>query len=63
MAKIKQILRSKDVAHILNCSPDDVIELGRKGLMGAFKDEGSRFWKFPLREVMKYKDAMKKGEA
>jgi len=25
------LLRSKDVAHILDCSPNDVIELARRG--------------------------------
>jgi hypothetical protein len=31
MAKKEGLLRSKDVAHILDCSTDDVIDLARKG--------------------------------
>lgn len=62
MAKVKEILRSKDVAQILDCSPDDVIQLGQKGLMGAYKDPGSRFWKFPMRAVMKFKKAQEEKQ-
>ena len=51
-------LRSKDVAHVLDCSPDDVIELARKGHLPAYKV--GRFWRFKEKEVLKYK---KKQEA
>lgn len=51
-------LRSKDVAHILDCSPDDVIELARKGKLEARKH--GRFWRFTLSDVKEYQ---KKQEA
>lgn len=38
-----RLLRSKDVASILDCSPDDAIDLARKGELKAFKD--GRFWR------------------
>lgn len=46
-------LRSKDVAHIFDCSPDDVIELARKGVLEARKE--GRLWKFRKSDVLKYK--------
>jgi hypothetical protein len=50
-------LRSKDVAHILDCSPDDVIDMARKDMFaGAFKV--GRFWRFPLSGVKKYQKTM-----
>jgi len=36
------LLKTKDVAHILDVSPDDVIELARKGKIRAHKK--GRFW-------------------
>jgi hypothetical protein len=48
-----KLLRSKDVARILDCSPDDAIELARKGALKAFKD--GRFWKYREADVMAYK--------
>lgn len=47
-------LRSKDVAHILDLSPDDVIELARNDKMKAHKI--GRFWRFKLKDVMEYKE-------
>jgi len=52
LTKDKNCLRSKDVAYILNCSPDDVIELARKGKLDAHKT--GRFWRFKLKDVTKY---------
>ena len=47
------LLRTKDVAYILDCSPDDVIELARsKKLKGT---KVGRFWRFRQRAVMAYK--------
>jgi len=48
----KNSLRSKDVAHILDMSPDDVIELARKGKLDAHKS--GRFWRFKLKDVTAY---------
>ena len=55
------LLRSKDVAHILDCSPDDVIELARtKKLKGIKK---GRFWRFHPRDVQAYKRKQEEQEA
>lgn len=53
MAKNETLLRSKDVAHILDCSPDDVIDLARRGKLRASKQ--GRFWRFRHADVMTYK--------
>ena len=54
MAKKKEsLLKSKDVAHILDCSPDDVIDLARKGKLRAIKQ--GRFWRFRQSDVVTYK--------
>ena len=45
-------LRSKDVAHILDCSPDDVIELARRSKLHAIKT--GRFWRFHIKDVRAY---------
>ena len=51
--KKEKLLRSKDVAHLLDCSPDDVIELARKGKLRA--EKLGRFWRFKYTDVMFYK--------
>lgn len=53
MANHKNLLRSKDVAHILDVSPDDVIELANKGKLKATKE--GRFWRFRPAHVIAYK--------
>jgi excisionase family DNA binding protein len=53
MAKKTPPLRSKDVAHFLDCSPDDVIELARRKKLKATKQ--GRFWRFRHSDVMAYK--------
>ena len=60
MASSKDLLRSKDVAHILDCSPDDVIELARKKKLKGTKT--GRFWRFRPEDVMAYKKRRKKEE-
>ena len=50
-------LRSWQVAHILDCSPDDVIALARKGRLKATKS--GRFWRFRFIDVMEYKSKLK----
>jgi excisionase family DNA binding protein len=52
MSEGKALLRSKDVAHILDCSPDDVIELARSGKIKAQKQ--GRFWRFRERDITAY---------
>ncbi len=51
--KTETLLRSKDVAHILDCSPDDVIELARRGRLRATKQ--GRFWRFSQKDVLTFK--------
>ncbi|MEW5980173.1 MAG: helix-turn-helix domain-containing protein [Acidobacteriota bacterium] len=36
-------LKSKEVAHILDCSPDEVIDMARKGTLKALKE--GRYWR------------------
>ena len=48
------LLRSKDVAHILDLPPDDVIYLARKGKLRGLKE--GKYWKFRLRDVKFYQD-------
>ena len=57
-AKKKYTLRSKDVAHILDCSPDDVGVLARSGELTAKKK--GRFWKFQPSDVEAFKRRKKK---
>jgi excisionase family DNA binding protein len=53
MKEKETFLRSKDVAHILDCSPDDVILLARKGKLRALKQ--GRFWRYRNADVTAYK--------
>ena len=48
------LLRSKDVAHILDLPPDDVIYLARKGKLRGLKE--GKYWKFRLRDVKFYQN-------
>ncbi len=54
-------LRSKDVAHILDCSPDDVIDKARKGKLKGFKE--GRYWRFLYKDVKQYHNQMLKDVA
>ncbi len=58
-SKVK-VLKSREVAHILDCSPDDVIVLAQKGKIRATKQ--GRFWKYDKSDVMAYKRIMKKNK-
>ena len=53
MATKEALLKSKDVAHILDMSPDDVIYLARNGKLRAVKE--GKYWKFRLAHVQTYK--------
>ena len=50
--KKETLLKSKDVAHILDLPPDDVIYLTRKGKLRGIKE--GKYWKFRLRDVKYY---------
>lgn len=60
MQAIKPVLRSKDVAHILDMSPDDVIHLARKGKLRATKV--GKCWQYRYRDVTAYKRWMEKRD-
>jgi len=47
------LLNSKEVAEILDCSPDTVIELARKSILPAFKK--GRQWRFRKRDITSFK--------
>jgi excisionase family DNA binding protein len=53
-------LTSRDVAYILDCTPDNVLQLARKGRLPAVKH--GKFWKFYRADVMVYKRLHEKGE-
>ena len=50
----EQLLRPRDVAHILDCCPDDLYPLIYAGEIKAQKV--GRLWKFRMEDVMNYKD-------
>lgn len=50
--KKETLLKSKDVAHLLDLPPDDVIYLARKGKLRGVKE--GKYWKFRLRDVKYY---------
>ena len=56
--KTETLLRSKDVAHILDLPPDDVIYLARKGKLRGVKE--GKYWKFRLRDVKYYQKRLQK---
>ena len=54
----EKLLKSKEVAWILDCSPDDVILLARKGKLKASRQ--GRFWRFKQADVVAFKKRMEK---
>jgi excisionase family DNA binding protein len=61
MPKNEFLLRSRDVAHILDMSPDDVIMLARQGKIRAQKI--GRLWRFRLSDVTRYRTKLAKAAA
>ena len=51
MRRVENLLKSKDVAHLCDCSPDDVIMACRQRLVSAVKH--GRFWRMTRTEAMK----------
>ena len=47
-----KLLRSKDVAHMLDLSPDDVVELVHRGELKATKL--GRLWRYRVADVQAY---------
>jgi len=60
VAKTKVLLQTKDVAHLLDCSPDDIAQFVRTGKLRGTKD--GRYWRFRLADVMTYKKEREKSE-
>ena len=60
MAKEEKLLKSKEVAHILDGSPDDVHVLVHRGDLKGTKV--GRFWRYRFEDVMAYKKRMGKQE-
>jgi len=58
MANNGYYLRSRDVAHILDLSPDEVSELAQTKKLKATKV--GRLWRFRLADVMSYKRMLEK---
>lgn len=54
-----EVLLSKDVAYLLDCSPDEVVDLARRGRLPAVKQ--GKFWRFYRSDVMVYKRLQKKA--
>ena len=50
----KKFLRARDVAHILDCCPDDLYPLIHTGELKASKV--GRLWRFRLEDVKEYKN-------
>ena len=50
--KTTYVMSSRDVAHVLDMSPDDVILLARKGALKSKKI--GRRWKFQMKDVDAY---------
>ena len=57
--KDEDLLSSKDVAWILDCSPDDVIELARRGKLESTKV--GRYWQYREADVIAYKSRNKES--
>jgi len=53
MDRAKHNLRSKDVAHVLDCSPDDVVRLAQTDKLKAIKK--GKYWFFRLQDVENFK--------
>jgi excisionase family DNA binding protein len=60
VAKKELLLTSREVAHILDLSPDDVIDLARRRKLRAIKQ--GRFWRFGQADIMAYKRRRDEGK-
>ena len=54
----ERLLKTRDVAWILDWSPDDVVVFAQKGKLKAFKQ--GRNWRFLEADVVAYKTRMEK---
>jgi len=58
MTKKEVYIKSRDVAYVLDISPDDVVEMARHNILPA--EKVGRYWQYPLSAVLKCKDRLKK---
>ncbi len=58
MPATKRTLRSKDVAHLLDMSPDDIIYLARTEKLKGIKQ--GRYWSFRFQDVESYRKKLAK---
>lgn len=56
----QSVLRSKEVARILDISPDEVLGLANRGVLKGTKE--GRFWRFSFRDIAIYKRQQKERE-
>lgn len=61
MDRERTFLNSKEVAQILDCSPDDIHVLVRRGELKAAK--AGRFWRYRLADVEAYIEKRHKNSA
>ena len=61
MEKDEAILNSKEVARILDMSPDTVNEFARKSILPAFKT--GRQWRFRRRDIASFKRQLRGANA
>ena len=53
MAKTEELLEAKKAAHILDCSPDDVLLWRQRGELEGVKK--GRFWRFRISDIHAFK--------
>ncbi len=61
MEKDEAVLNSKEVARILDMSPDTVNEFARKSILPAFKT--GRQWRFRRRDIAYFKRQLQGADA
>lgn len=55
-----EVLFYRDVAYLLDCSPDEVLNLARTGRLPGVKQ--GKFWRFYRADVMVYQRLQKKAD-
>ena len=55
-----EVLFSRDVAYLLDCSPGEVLDMARSGQLPAVKQ--GKFWRFNRADVMVYMRLQKKAK-
>lgn len=58
LESLPNVLKTRDLAILLDMSPDAVNDMARRGLLKGFKSGNQ--WRFRRRDVLRYIDRMKK---